>query len=181
MRPRPGPAPFIISPWLWTSTGFGDAQTARGYVSLSTSRHCLNSLHSTRPMLRRVICWSPRREAGKLVCPMSPGANDETLGAPEVWRAISDLHEELSMDIDFLDPKVIRQRETFTAAAIFRHQPPLYALAEEAFDRDPHIERDELFAGGVRVIARFGPNDLQSAEVAREKASQEGGFAARLR
>ena len=133
------------------------------------SELALNEAHAaTRDLLVSAT------EAGKLVCPMSPGANDETLGAPEVWRASSDLHEELSMDIDFLDPKVIRQRETFTAAAIFCHQPPLYALAEEAFDRDPHIERDELFAGGVRVIARFGPNDLQSAEVAREKAKEAG-------
>ena len=41
---------------------------------------------------------------------MSLGAVDETLDGPAVWRAISDLHEELSMGIEFLDPKQTRQR-----------------------------------------------------------------------
>jgi hypothetical protein len=133
----------------------------------SLSELALNEAHAaTRELLVRGV------EAGKLVCPMSPGADDETLDAPGIWEAISDLHEELSMGIDFLDPKRTRQREAFAAAAAFCEQTPLYTIAEEAFDRDPHTPRDELFAGGFRVIARFGPTDIRSAEVAHEKRKE---------
>lgn len=111
-------------------------------------------------------------QAGKLVCPKSLGATDETLDLPELWQAISDLHEELSMAVEFLDPKTIRQREVFAAAAAFCRQDPLYTIAEEAFDTDPQTPRDELFAGGIRVIARFGPMDARRDEVAREKAKE---------
>jgi hypothetical protein len=111
-------------------------------------------------------------QAGKLVCPQSLGATDETLDLPELWQPISDLHEELSMGIEFLDPKTIRQREVLAAAAAFCQQEPLYAIAEEAFDTDPQTPRDELFAGGIRVIARFGPMDVRSEEVARAKAKE---------
>jgi hypothetical protein len=123
---------------------------------------------ATREFLRGAV------EAGALVCPMSLGATDETLDAPRVWEAISDLHEELSMGIEFLDPKQIRQRETFAAAAAFFGQPALYSVVDEAFDRDPQTERDELFAGGFRVIARLGPMDIRSIEVGREKSKEAG-------
>ena len=65
------------------------------------------------------------------------------------------------MGIEFLDPKTLRQREVFAAAAAFCRQEPLYTIAEEAFDTDPQTPRDELFAGGIRVIARFGPMDVR--------------------
>lgn len=133
------------------------------------SELALNDAHATtRELLVNGV------EAGKLVCPMSLGADDETLDGPAVWKAISDLHEELSMGIEFLDPKQTRQREAFAAAAAFCEQPPLYAVAEEAFERDPHIPRHELFAGGFRVIARFGPMDVRTAEVAHEKSKEAG-------
>lgn len=112
-------------------------------------------------------------QAGKLVCPRSLGATDETLDLPKLWRPISDLHEELSMGIEFLDPKTIRQREVFAAAAAFCRQEPLYTIAEEAFDTDAQTARDELFAGGIRVIARFGPMDARREEVARERAKEQ--------
>ena len=76
------------------------------------------------------------------------------------------------MGIEFLDPKTLRQREVFAAAAAFCRQEPLYTIAEEAFDTDPQTPRDELFAGGIRVIARFGPMDVRREEVAREKAKE---------
>ena len=120
---------------------------------------------ATRELLVRGV------DAGKLVCPMSLGANDETLDAPGVWETISDLHEELSMAIEFLDPKQIRQREAFAAAAAFCEQPPLYTVAEEAFDRDP-TPLGMSSSPGFRVIARFGPMDFRSAEVAREKSKE---------
>ena len=123
---------------------------------------------ATRELLRSAV------EAGTLVCPMSPGATDETLDAPVIWEAISDLYEELSMGIAFLDPKQIRQREAFTAAAAFCRQPALYSVAEEAFDRDPQTDRDELFTRGFRVIARLGPIDVRSIEVTREKDKEAG-------
>lgn len=110
--------------------------------------------------------------AGQLACPMSPGATDETLGAAGRWRAISDLHEELSMGIEFLDPKTIRQREAFAAAAALCQQASLYTVVDEAFRLDPQTPRDELFPGGIRVTARFGPTDLTSEEVAREKGKE---------
>ena len=111
-------------------------------------------------------------QAGKLVCPKSLGATDETLGLPELWEPISDLHEELSMGIEVLEPKTIRQREAFAAAAAFCRQDPLYTVAEEAFDTDPQTPRDELFPGGIRVTARSGPMDVRSEEVAREKSKE---------
>lgn len=108
-------------------------------------------------------------KAGKLVCPMSLGASDETLDAQRSWKDISDLHEELSMGIEFLDPKTIRQNEALAAAAAFCHEPPLDPVVNEAFETDPHTPRDELFPGGFRVAARFGPTDVRAGEVAREK------------
>ena len=45
-------------------------------------------------------------------------------------------------------------------------------MVEEAFERDPHTPRDELFAGGFRVVARFGPMDIRTAEVAHEKCKE---------
>ena len=111
-------------------------------------------------------------QAGKLVCPKSSGATDETLDMPELWQAISDLREELSMGIEFLDPKTIRQREVFAAAAAFCGQAPLYSIGVEAFDTDPQTPRNQLFPGGIRVIARFGPTDARRDEVAREKAKE---------
>jgi hypothetical protein len=111
-------------------------------------------------------------EADKLVCPMSLGATDETLETPGLWQAIADLHEELSVGIEFLDPKTIRQREASAAAAAFCEQEVLYSVEDEAFDRDPQTPRNELFPDGIRVIARFGPTDVRSAEVAREKAKE---------
>jgi hypothetical protein len=109
---------------------------------------------------------------GKLVCPKSLGATDETLDLAELWQPVSDLHDELSMGIESLDPKTIRQREAFAAAAAFCRQEPLYTIAEEAFDTDPQTSRDELFAGGIRAIARLGPTELRGEEVAREKAKE---------
>jgi hypothetical protein len=123
---------------------------------------------ATRDLLRGAV------EAGTLVCPMSLGSTDETLDAGGIWQSISDLHEELSMGIEFLDPKQIRQREAFAAAAAFCGQPALYSVAEEAFDRDPQTSREELFSGGFRVIARLGPLDIRSTEVAREKDKEAG-------
>ena len=132
------------------------------------SELALNDAHAgTRELLIAGV------QAGKLVLPGSLGAIDETLDLPELWQAISDLHEELSMGIEFLDPKTVRQREAFAAAAAFCQAEPLYTVAEEAFDTDPQTPRDELFAGGIRVIARFGPMEVRSEEVAREK-SKEG-------
>jgi hypothetical protein len=84
-------------------------------------------------------------------------------------EGISDLHEELSMGIGFLDPKTIRQNEALAAAAAFCHEPPLDPVVDEAFETDPHTPRDELFAGGFRVTARFGPTDVRASEVASEK------------
>jgi hypothetical protein len=131
------------------------------------SELALNAAHAaTRQLLVSGV------EAGKLVCPKSLGADDETLDAPGVWETISDLHEELSMGIEFLDPKQIRQRETFAAAAAFCELPPLYTIAEEAVDRDPHTPRDELFPVPLRVIARLGPMDFRSTEVAHEKSKE---------
>jgi hypothetical protein len=111
-------------------------------------------------------------QAGKLVCPKSLGATDETLDLPELWQAIFDLHEELSMGIEFLDPKTIRQREVFAAAAAFCRQERLYTTAEEAFDTDPQTPRNQLFPGGIRVIAGLAPMDVRRDEVAREKAKE---------
>ena len=107
--------------------------------------------------------------AGKLVRPMSLGFSDETLDSRDWWKDISDLHEELSMGIGFLDPKTIRQNETLAAAAAFCHWPPLDPVVDEAFETDPHTPRDELFAGGFRVTARFGPTDVRASEVTSEK------------
>jgi hypothetical protein len=131
------------------------------------SELALGDAHAaTRELLKAAV------RAGKLVCPKSLGATDETLDLPELWRPISDLHEELSMGIEFLDPKTIRQREAFAAAAAFCQQEPLYTIAEEAFDTDPQTPRDDLFPGGLRVSARFGPMDVRTEEVAREKAKE---------
>ncbi len=123
---------------------------------------------ATRELLRSAV------KAGTLVCPMSLGSMDETLDAGGIWQPISDLHEELSMGIEFLDPKQIRQREAFAAAAAFCGQPALYSVGEEAFDRNPQTNREELFSGGFRVIARIGPLDIRSSEVAREKDKEAG-------
>jgi hypothetical protein len=78
------------------------------------------------------------------------------------------------MGITFLDPRQIRQREAYAAAAAFFGQPPLYSVVDEAFDRDPQTERDELFAGGFRVVARLGPMELRTSEVARKKDKEAG-------
>lgn len=120
----------------------------------------------TRDLLRNGV------EAGKLVCPVSLGTTDETLAARDSWQDISDLHEELSMGIELLDPKEIRQRETTIAAAAFTGHPTPYPIAEEAFECDPHTDRTKLFPGGVRVTARLGPTNFQRMEVAREKEKE---------
>ena len=92
----------------------------------------------------------------------SPAAVDETLDAEKSWKDISDLQDELSMGVSFLDDRTIARIEAFVAAANFSGEDPSYSLAEEAFDDDPHTPRDELFAGGFRVRASFGPSDLRS-------------------
>ena len=76
-------------------------------------------------------------EADRLICPVSPGGVDETLAAEKSWRDISDLQDQLSMDVSFLDDRVIAQREVFDAAAKFCGDAPFYSLADEAFDDDP--------------------------------------------
>lgn len=106
---------------------------------------CAAELSTTRELLIRSV------EADRLICPASPGALDETLDATTSWKAISDLQDELSMDISFLDDKTIAQQEVLDAAACFSGEGPLYSLAEEAFDRDPQTPRDELFQGGIRI------------------------------
>jgi hypothetical protein len=111
-------------------------------------------------------------EADRLICPASPGGVDETLAAEKSWRDISDLQDQLSMGVFFLDDRVIAQREVFDAAANFCGDGPFYSLADEAFDDDPHTPRDDLFPGGLRVRARFGPSTVRNAEVAHEKAKE---------
>ena len=142
----------------------------RVLVQLDQSTLSELALEDAHAATRELLIAGAR--AGKLVCPKSLGATDETLDLPELWQPVSDLHEELSMGIEFLDPKTIRQREAFSAAAAFCGQEPLYTIGEEAFDTDPQAPRDELFPGGIRVIARFGPSEARGEEVAREKAKE---------
>ena len=40
-------------------------------------------------------------DACKLICPGSPGVDDETFAAEGIWQDISDLQDELSMGINF--------------------------------------------------------------------------------
>jgi hypothetical protein len=127
---------------------------------------CAAELSTTRELLIGSV------EADRLICPASPGALDETLDATTSWKAISDLQDELSMDISFLDDKTMAQQEVLDAAACFSGEGPLYSLAEEAFDRDPQTPRDELFQGGIRIRASFGPSEIRSVEVAHEKRKE---------
>ncbi len=77
------------------------------------------------------------------------------------------------MGIDFLDPKSIRQREVWTAASEFFNLDSDYSLAEEAFDRDPHTPREDLYNGGFRVSVRSEPSEHLAAEVVSQKHKED--------
>jgi hypothetical protein len=71
---------------------------------------------------RELLVTSVRGD--KLICPESPGAVDETLDAEKSWKAISDLQDELSMGVSFLDDRTIARIEAFVAAANFAGEDP---------------------------------------------------------
>ena len=111
-------------------------------------------------------------QAGKLICPESPGHTDETLAATRSWHDILDLQDELSMGIRFRNELPTAQYEAISAAAEFCGEPAPYSFVEEAFGSDPHAHRDELFPGGMRVRVRPTPNDYLRSEVEHEKGKE---------
>jgi hypothetical protein len=92
------------------------------------------------------------------------GHTGETLAASRSWEDILQLSDKLSMGISFRPEPEIAEHELYAAARSFSGEPPL-ALWEEAFETDPHLPRDELFAGGFRVNAYFPPDEYRQAEV----------------
>src|SRR5687768_8108910 len=108
---------------------------------------------STLSALVRDADYQPLRELLKAgvendrwICLVSLEHVDETLLArPELWDVIDRLADELSMGIQFLARDEIERRELVSAAAEFLGEPPVWEHWEEAFRRDPHTPRDELF------------------------------------
>jgi hypothetical protein len=141
-----------------------DTRTRAPYGAIKTASWAARTIgrraNATRSTTRQLLVTGV--EADRLICPASPGGVDETLAPETSWRDIFDLQDQLSMDVSFLDDRVIAQREVFDAAASFCGDGPFYSLADEAFDDDPHTPRDDLFPGGLRVRARFGPSELRT-------------------
>jgi hypothetical protein len=108
---------------------------------------------------------------GHLLCPESLGHSGETLAAKRSWEDILKLTNELSMGISFRPDSELADHEVHAAAAAFCGGPA-DALWREAFNTDPHTDRDVLFAGGFRVNAYFPPDEHRLAEVAYSKDSE---------
>jgi len=118
------------------------------------------------------------RVAGRLVCPQSAEHRYETVLTSDdtVFRAISELSDELSMGVGFLAAEDVWQEEVHAAAAAFTGVQPTAQVWQEAFETDPHAPLEALFpVRGLRVSV-----EPEKAEWLEEEAAHEKDLSVRM-
>jgi hypothetical protein len=130
--------------------------------------------HLVRPAGRHLLdVLTKGVKSDRLICPSSPDHDDESVLAPQSYKELHDVLDELSMGISFDFDEDIQQREILNAAAKCFQRPPQYSDWKEAFAKDPHLPRADLFPGGFRVSLGAQRLDWMVAEVERQKAGTE--------
>jgi hypothetical protein len=141
---------------------------------------------STLSSLVRDDAAEPAREAlqhevdaGRLLCPSALGHRAETWRSSdrELAKEIDALSDQLSIGIGFRALDDIEWEEIYAAAREFCGGPSSQPLWREAFDKDPHTPREELFSrlfgGDIRIRAFIEPSDLEVDEVDYDRSIEE--------
>lgn len=108
--------------------------------------------------------------ADRVVCLASPEHTDESRLALRSYEQLHDLLDKLSMGIRFKWENEIRESEIMNAAAEFAGAPQRYPNWREAFEKDPHLPMERIYAAGVRLSVGPDTSDWQRDEVMRQKA-----------
>lgn len=112
-------------------------------------------------------------ESDRLVCPRSRDHRDETALADTLYDGLTKLADELSMGIEFRSDFEIECSEIEAAAASFVGLPGRELLWSEAFDRDPHTSRSELYPSGCRLAVSRCRVDWMIQEVEYQKSGTD--------
>ncbi len=116
--------------------------------------------------------------SGLLICPKSVAHEYETvLAGGDLFRAVTNLSDELSLGVGLLDHEDTWRNEVRVAAALFLDEMAPMEVWQEAFEKDPQMPLDRLFPiGGLRVVVR--PEKVASMEA--EAQDQKAPMASRL-
>lgn len=118
-------------------------------------------------LLRRGI------ESDRLLCPSSAEHADESMLAGRSYWSIVKLVDELSMGVRFRSNLEIEYAEIMAAATSFLGRPYQEPLWMEAFSRDPHAPRSEIYGAGYRVTVLPDQVDWWQDEVAFQKSQTD--------